>query len=89
MSFTTQDLVDWALAQDVRTHPKLVLFVLAFRANPEGGGRITMAQLCADASERPARVAAHLMALAEMGLLMFRLVDGDQIEYGLSVRPVS
>jgi hypothetical protein len=78
MSFTIQDMMDWAFAQDAPTLDKLMLAVLAFDANPEGGGAIAIDRLAGRAA------VAVLQRLSGRGLLIHSVSDG-MVHFGLSI----
>jgi hypothetical protein len=81
----TQELVDWAFAQECAVPVgKLILVGMALSAGPEGGGKVTIERpvQCASAKERTCRI--HLKRLAERGLVVYRVTD-NVVTYGLSV----
>lgn len=98
---TTQDFIDWALAQQGLNLPfeKLALAALALKANAEGGGQVTLGYLAQSMSCPIGEVVGHLVALARRHLIVFTYrpsasmedASMDIIEFGLFVgsRPSS
>lgn len=84
MSFTTQDMMDWAFAQDAPTLDKLMLAVLAFEANPEGGGAVAIDRLAGRAGVQSQQAGAILQRLSDRGLLIHGVSDGT-VHFGLSI----
>jgi hypothetical protein len=90
---TTQDFIDWAFAQQGLKPPyeKLALIALALKANPEGGGKVTLGYLAQGMSCPPAEVVGHLAALVRRRLIVFTYrpspslddASEDEIEFGL------
>jgi Mn-dependent DtxR family transcriptional regulator len=84
MSFTTQDMMDWAFAQDAPTIERLMLLVLAFDANPEGGGTAGVDRLAERARVRVQKVSTLVQRLSDRGLIIHSVSNGV-VHFGLSI----
>jgi hypothetical protein len=82
----TQELLDWAIAQDCPVPTKkLMLIALAYSAGPEGGGKIALDRLARIVGTKERACRNHLKRLALSGLVVYELAD-NVVTYGLSVK---
>lgn len=82
---TSQDLIDWAFAQDVAdTDSKFVLFALAWSANSQGGGSITAARLSEITRLSESKCVRTLGRLKAGGFIIF-LEQQGVFSFGLNI----
>ena len=85
MTMTTQELTDWAFAQNVSAKMKMALLALAWGADPSGGGRVTLAVLEQRTCMSVARILKILGRLQSAGLLIFQQPNEFEIVFGLCI----
>lgn len=90
---TTQDMIDWAFAQEIPAEQKLALVAIAWAATPVGGGSIKLGILAERMCVSTLTALGCAFWLQAEGLIILHyapaldseLADADEIRFGLCI----
>lgn len=93
MSFTKQDMVDWALSRKAHDpEDRLILVALAMNADEAGDGELLLGRLSVLASCDPLELLGRLAMLRSRGFIVFNYktnrgasYEQDMVTYGLCI----